>query len=208
MKGGTHGPVVVKLGGSIAFSRHLRAWISALAACAGRAVIVPGGGPFADAVRSAQSGMGFDEEAAHHMALLAMEQYGRALISLNGLLAAADSAGVIHRALTAGKVPVWMPARMALAADDVARSWDVTSDSLAAWLAGRIGASRLFLVKHVPFRSGRVRCDDLVAKSVVDKAFARHLRSSNLEAFLFEPTDQDAALGAIRDGASGGIVVE
>jgi 5-(aminomethyl)-3-furanmethanol phosphate kinase len=206
--GGTPGPVVVKLGGSFAFSPHLHAWISALADCTGRVIIVPGGGPFADAVRSAQSGMGFDDQAAHHMALLAMEQYGRALISLNGLLAAADSADVIHRELSAGKVPVWMPARMALAAEDVARSWDVTSDSLAAWLAGRLGASRLFLVKHVPCRSGRVRCDDLVAKGVVDKAFPRHLRSSKLEAFLFAPADQDAALGAIRDGAPGGIVVE
>lgn len=205
---GTPGPVVVKLGGSLAFSQHLRAWISALAACPGRAVIVPGGGPFADAVRSAQTRMGYDDHAAHHMGLLAMEQYGRALISLNGLLAAADSADVIRRQLAAGKVPVWMPACMALAADDIARSWDVTSDSLAAWLAGRIGASRLFLVKHVPFRSGRVRCDDLVAKGVVDKAFARHLRSSNLEAALFEPADQDVALGAIRDGAPGGIAVE
>ena len=206
--GGICRPVVVKLGGSFAFSQHLHAWISALAACAGSAVIVPGGGPFADAVRSAQSGMGFDDEAAHHMALLAMEQYGRALISLNGLLAAADSTEVIHRELAARKVPVWMPARMALTADDVARSWDVTSDSLAAWLAGRLGANRLFLVKHVPLRSGRVRCDDLVAKGVVDNAFARHLRSSQLEAFLFAPSDQEAALGAIRDGAPGGIVVE
>jgi dihydroneopterin aldolase len=204
---GTRGPVVVKLGGSLAFSQHLRVWISGLAACPGRAVIVPGGGPFADAVRSAQTRMGFDDRAAHHMALLAMEQYGRVLISLNGVLAAADSADVIRRQLAAGKVPVWMPARMALAADDIARSWDVTSDSLAAWLAGRIGASRLYLVKHVPLRSGRVRCDDLVAKGVVDKAFARQLRSSNLEAALFEPADQDAALDAIRDGTPGGIVV-
>jgi 5-(aminomethyl)-3-furanmethanol phosphate kinase len=206
--GGTDGPVVVKLGGSIAFSPHLHAWISALAACAGRVIIVPGGGPFADAVRSAQSGMGFDDQTAHHMALLAMEQYGRALTSLNGLLAAAESTDIIRRELSAGKVPVWMPARMALAANDVARSWDVTSDSLAAWLAGRLGARRLILIKHVPFRCGRVRCDDLVAKGVVDKAFARHMRLSGLEAFLFAPADQDAALGAIRDGAPGGIVVE
>jgi 5-(aminomethyl)-3-furanmethanol phosphate kinase len=206
--GGTHGPVVVKLGGSFAFSQHLHAWISVLAACSGRVVIVPGGGPFADAVRSAQSRMGFDDQTAHHMALLAMEQYGLALISLNGLLAAADSADVIHRELAAGKIPVWMPARMALAADDVARSWDVTSDSLAAWLAGRIGAGRLFLIKHLPFRSGRERCDDLVAKGFVDKAFARHLRSSKLEAFLFEAADHDAAFGAICDGTPGGIAVE
>ena len=91
MRGG-NGPVVVKLGGSFAFSKHLRDWIEALAACAGRVVIVPGGGPFADAVRSAQPRMGFDDAAAHHMALLAMEQCGRALASLNSVLSPADSA--------------------------------------------------------------------------------------------------------------------
>src|SRR5580700_8482139 len=102
-------PIVVKLGGSFAYSDYLRDWIEALAACAGRVVIVPGGGPFADAVRSAQTRMGFDDGAAHHMALLAMEQYGRALASFNRLLSPADCADAIHRDLAAGRVPVWMP---------------------------------------------------------------------------------------------------
>jgi Amino acid kinase family len=60
-------PIVVKLGGSFAFSEHLRKWVEALAACVGRVVIVPGGGPFADAVRLAQTRMGFDDRAAHQM---------------------------------------------------------------------------------------------------------------------------------------------
>ena len=36
-------PIVVKLGGSFAYSDYLQDWIEALAACAGRVVIVPGG---------------------------------------------------------------------------------------------------------------------------------------------------------------------
>src|SRR5258706_129790 len=58
-----HGPgaTVIKLGGSFAFSADLGEWIAAIAGCAGRAVIVPGGGPFADAVRAAQAQMGFDD---------------------------------------------------------------------------------------------------------------------------------------------------
>ena len=150
------GPVVVKLGGSFAFSVHLRTWIEAIAACAGRVVIVPGGGPFADTVRSAQLRMGFDHRAAHDMAILAMEQYGRALASLDRRLSPADSAEAIRRDLDAGRVPVWMPARMTRLANDIAPSWDLTSDSLAAWLAGTIGARRLFLVKHVEFHSRAV----------------------------------------------------
>ena len=136
MARGGGGPVVVKLGGSLAFSTRLRNWIEALAACAGRVVIVPGGGPFADAVRSAQPRMGFHDSAAHHMAVLAMEQYGRALASLNKALSPADSERAIHRDLANGRVPVWMPSQMVLRATDIAQSWEVTSDSLATWLAG------------------------------------------------------------------------
>src|SRR4051795_8041241 len=94
-------PTVVKLGGSHAFCEHLAPWVAAIAGCAGDVVVVPGGGPFADAVRDAQPKIGFDDDAAHHMALLAMEQYGCALASLNGTLVCADSAEAIAHALDA-----------------------------------------------------------------------------------------------------------
>ena len=78
---------IVKLGGSHAFGPHLHDWLEAIAREAGLVVIVPGGGPFADAVRAAQPAMGFDDEAAHAMALMAMAQFGRALQPQSGLRA-------------------------------------------------------------------------------------------------------------------------
>ena len=84
------GPTVIKIGGSCASSLDLRRWAAAVAACGGRAAIVPGGGPFADAVRAAQPAMAFDDVAAHHMALLGMEQFGRALASFDARLSLAD----------------------------------------------------------------------------------------------------------------------
>jgi dihydroneopterin aldolase len=200
--------VVVKLGGSFAFSTGLRDWIDALATCAGRIVIVPGGGPFADAVRSAQSKMGFNDEAAHKMALLAMEQYGRALLSFNTILSDADSEDAIRSDLAIGRVPVWMPARMVSAAADIAPSWDVTSDSLAAWLAGRIGAARLFLVKHVALPTGPARCEDLAATGIIDREFAHHHRASRIPAFLLGAADHGAAAAAIRHDSEYGIALE
>ena len=124
------GPVVVKLGGSFAFSVHLRAWIEAMAGCAGQVVIVPGGGPFADAVRVAQTQMGFDDRAAHQMAVLAMEQYGRALANFNSALSPADSARAIRKRLDVDRVPVWLPTPTVFSANDIPWSWDVTADSL------------------------------------------------------------------------------
>src|SRR5580765_1014836 len=115
---------VVKLGGSHAFAPHLADWIAAIATHAGRIVVVPGGGPFADAVRAAQPKMGFDDRAAHRMALLAMEQYGCALASGRKRFALAETRAAIDRTLAMGKVPVWLPTRMVLAAPEIPWSWD------------------------------------------------------------------------------------
>jgi 5-(aminomethyl)-3-furanmethanol phosphate kinase len=202
------GPVVVKFGGSFAYSTHFQDWVEALAACAGRAVIVPGGGPFADAVRSTQLQMGFDGRTAHHMALLAMEQYGRALAGCNGLLSPAGSIETIRGDLGAGRIPVWMPVRMVLDAADIAPSWEVTSDSLAAWLGSRIGGNRLLLVKHSAAVAGQKSVEELAALGVVDTAFPRYLRESSLRAFILGPADHDLVSAAIFAGATVGVAVQ
>src|SRR4029453_2505499 len=118
-------PTVVKLGGSYAFSNALKSWIDAVAACAGRVVVVPGGGPFAEAGRAAHPSGGFDDRAAHEMALLAMEQYGCALASLGTGWRVAASAAAIRDVLREGRVPVWSPTAMLRDANDVPWSWDV-----------------------------------------------------------------------------------
>ena len=152
--------------------------------------------------------MGFDDQAAHHMSLLAMEQYGRALISLSDVLFQADTIEVIERRLAAKQVPVWMPMRMVSEAADIAPSWKVTSDSLAAWLSSMIGANRLILVKHVDSLAGLGRCDDLVAMGLVDEAFPQYLRMSSISASIVGPGDHAAVVAAIRCGASAGISIK
>jgi 5-(aminomethyl)-3-furanmethanol phosphate kinase len=201
-------PVVVKLGGSLAFSHNLQQWVAACASCAGRVVIVPGGGPFADTVRSVQARMQFDDLAAHQMAVLAMEQYGRALASRNALLALADTAEAIRHCLARQRVPVWSPARMVFDARDIAASWDVTSDSLAAWLSASIGAARLFIVKSAAFASRRERCESLVATGILDKAFPRYWRSGAVQCSILGPQDHSVAMAAIRDGTPVGLAIE
>ncbi len=95
----TRALTVVKLGGSHARSPWLTDWLRAIAEDARRVVVVPGGGPFADAVRDLQPVMGFDDAAAHDMGLLAMAQYGRALASLAEAFVLADTLDAIEAAL-------------------------------------------------------------------------------------------------------------
>jgi 5-(aminomethyl)-3-furanmethanol phosphate kinase len=189
---------VVKLGGSHARSEHLAAWLDALAACGGHAVIVAGGGPFADAVRATQPIMRFDDRVAHHMALLAMEQYALALASLRPSFTLAASIAAIRRALRERRVPIWSPVAMVLRAREIPPSWDITSDSLAAWLAGRTGARQVLLVKHGAAQAGAVNVAELVARGVVDPAFPRFLAASGVAAALLAAAGHATARDVIR----------
>jgi aspartokinase-like uncharacterized kinase len=191
---------VVKLGGSYAFSAALGDWLEILARNAGCVVLVPGGGPFADAVREAQPKMGFNDAAAHHMALLAMEQYGRALVSLNETLVLAASVGEIRRLTSAQKIPVWAPTRMVLDRTDIPSSWDVTSDSLAAWLARRLSARRLLLIKHFDPPGDPVQADDLVRRGIIDRAFVSSLGTCGIAASIIGPAQPAAAARGLARG--------
>jgi dihydroneopterin aldolase len=179
---------IIKLGGSHATGPYLKDWLTAIAAEAGSIAIVPGGGPFADAVRTAQASIGYDDRAAHAMALMAMAQFGRALESLNPALRLAASRSAILRALRDGRVPVWSPEPMARAAA-LPETWNLTSDSLAAWLAGALGASSLVLVKHGRFEGAAIDAHDVVARGIVDPLFPRYLKESGARAWLASPTD-------------------
>ena len=188
---------IIKLGGSLATEPHLNEWLTAIAAEAGSIVIAPGGGPFADAVRTAQASIGFDDRAAHLMALMAMTQFGCALVSLNPALRLAASRSAILRALKDRKVPVWSPEPMAQAAA-LPETWDLTSDSLAAWLAGALGAGRLVLVKHGGFGAATLDAHDLVARGVVDPLFPLYLKQSGVRAWLAAPTDSSRLAEGLR----------
>lgn len=181
---------VVKLGGSQAFSPLLRPWLAALAPVAGSVVIVPGGGPFADAVRAAQPRMGFDDRTAHEMALLAMAQFAMALtgIARELPLAIAESSIDIERALAGGKIPIWSPVAMLCGAPEVPRSWAVTSDSLALWLATMLRGPRLLLVKARPAPEG-AGASRLVAEGLLDQAFLEFLRRYSGAVYIAGPED-------------------
>lgn len=143
-------PEIVKLGGSLVDDKRLPALLVALARRGAPLVLVTGGGPLADGVRALQPRLGLSDSACHRMAILAMEQTALAFADLAPDLMLADTPEAIAEAHAQGRAALWLPARMALAANELPESWDLTSDSLAAWLAAELGAARLTLVKSAP----------------------------------------------------------
>jgi aspartokinase-like uncharacterized kinase len=176
---------VVKLGGSFAHSPVLRSILGTIEAAPCLLVVVPGGGPFADAVRSAQPGMAYGDDAAHRMALLAMAQFAEALGGLGARLIPASSLAGIRAALTAGAVPVWSPWPLADGLEALPASWDLTSDSLAAWLAGKLRAERLVMIKHA---AAPVTLQQAAETGIVDPLFPQYAGRSGAAILWADPS--------------------
>lgn len=131
-----------------------------------RILVVPGGGPFADAVRELHRRIPVGADTAHWMAILGMEQYAHALVERITGAQLVDKRPQIVAALKRRRIPVLAPYRWLRAEDPLPHSWDVTSDSIAAWIAGRVAARRLVLIKPVAGELG----------SLVDPYFVRALK--------------------------------
>ncbi len=168
--------MVIKLGGSLLVGKSLTSCLEKIDQKQHTPIIiVPGGGKFADLVRSLQQQWQFNDLAAHHMALLAMQQMAvflRALrpewpvlSSVSGLLKSSHS------------VRIWSPEPVELDNAGIAASWYITSDSLAAWLAKQVGATELILVKSASI-DRRASLLELQNQGVIDSGFHTFLESA------------------------------
>ena len=179
---------VVKVGGGLgrgAGDDALRALCTALGELGERhpLLVVPGGAWFADAVREADRRFALPATTSHRMAVLGMEQLGWLLSEL--IPGAVRSA---QPRVDAAGTTVLLPARLAL--DELPASWQVTSDSIAAWVAGQAGADRLVLVKEVDglFAQWPAHGDPIARMTVAELAA---MRPAGVDAHL--PTVLEAA---------------
>jgi 5-(aminomethyl)-3-furanmethanol phosphate kinase len=124
-------PIVVKLGGSL--FDQVPDLVPVLLASRKPLFIVPGGGIFADAIRNCRA----DNDSAHWMAIAAMDQFG-------WYIASQGITSTTHL-----KVPdrpvVFLPYFSMHQYDPLPHTWDVTSDSIAAWIAAQAGLDLLLL---------------------------------------------------------------
>jgi 5-(aminomethyl)-3-furanmethanol phosphate kinase len=218
---------VVKIGGGLAREAGdgaLRASCRAIGDAGARhpLLVVPGGGAFADAVRDHDSRFALRPATSHRMAILAMEQFGWLLSDLiPGAVRCADLAGA--RAATAGgHTAILLPAAVT-AGDQLPASWAVTSDSIAAWVAGAWQAARLVLVKPVDglYRDwpadgeplARLTVDELARLRAaglaagVDEHLPEALRTAGVEAWVIDGRNPARLVTLLDRGSTGGTLV-
>jgi aspartokinase-like uncharacterized kinase len=141
-------PVVVKIGGGLLRAGGLDELRAACDDAAEHAhsrpvLVVPGGGPFADAVRTVDRDGELGDRLAHRLALAAMDQLGMAL---QWLLPEAEP---IRHLRAPAALGLLLAASAFAGRSDVPETWAVTSDSLAVLAAGVIGADEAILLKPV-----------------------------------------------------------
>lgn len=159
--------IVAKLGGSLFGTPELTSWMKTLTDYSKQTpiVIVPGGGPFADQVRSADAHYELSDKATHHMAILAMKQFGLLLADI------APHAQVIQTdSHIISPLSIWLPDDDLLQESSLSHSWSVTSDSIALWLASTLAAHYLLLIKRAQTNTASITA--LIQEQVIDAAFS------------------------------------
>lgn len=141
-----------------------------------RPILLCGGGPFAEAVRHLDRVHRLGDLAAHRLAIrsmdLASDVLGRLLCGVRKINRLAD---VDHSARA--EFPMLVPSRILEEMeendpDPLPCSWDVTSDSIAAWIADRLRARSLVLLKSAPIPEEASR-ETAARLGLVDPFFPR-----------------------------------
>jgi aspartokinase-like uncharacterized kinase len=199
-------PLVIKIGGGLLRDEGLeglrRGCAEATEIARNRPVlVVPGGGPFADAVRAVGEQVGLDDATAHALALQAMDQLG---LLLRPLLPAAE---LLTDLVAPRALGLLQTARAFANRPGVPESWSVTSDSLAVLAAAAIGADEAVLLKGVDGVLARWPSDEPPLSALtVDELHALQERGGGrvVDAYLPEAVRRTGVAVVVRaPGASG-----
>jgi len=173
-------PLIVKVGGSL--YNQIPDLAPILIASDRPLFIIPGGGPFADLVRQVR----VNNDAAHWMAIAAMEQYGW-FISSFGIL-------TTDRIAVPLTTTVLLPYRCLRLTDVVPHTWDVTSDTIAAWVAGTLHFD-LLLLKSIDgiFINGilQEQVTGLVESDIVDPCFIPFVIKNTVKTTIINGSQPD-----------------
>jgi hypothetical protein len=164
---------IIKVGGSLFDFPDLVPRLDLLIQMLGTPVmLVPGGGGYAEEVRRLDAIHGWPAATSHQLALHAMSMTARLLAALSPRYHHVTDPSGILSSWTQRRVPVLDVAKMP-GIEALPESWDVTSDSIAAWISQRYGFGRLVLAKSVELPNPAPTPQDAAERGLVDLYFPR-----------------------------------
>jgi len=189
-------PLVVKVGGSL--YNCVPDLVPVLLASVRPLLIVPGGGMFADAVRKCR----VDDDSAHWMAIAAMDQYGWYIAS-HGM----TTTTLLQ---TPNRPSVFLPYCSVRQYDPLPHSWDVTSDSISAWIANLLRVDLLLLksVDGIIEQGGLVKQIKFPVKTdVVDPFFIPFILEKKVRATIINGSSIDRVEKFLRGETVSGTMI-
>jgi aspartokinase-like uncharacterized kinase len=196
--------IVVKLGGSLIHrAKEIVKEIVDYSDASGECIlIIPGGSVFADTVRKVNA----TDEASHWMAILAMEQYGY-------YIADGSEAKIVDDIdIEDEGTYILLPYALLKKKDELPHTWDVTSDTIAAWVAHSLDA-RFIKLTDVDgiFLNGELkkelRASELQGiETCVDDELPRYLIKNKMNCEILNGNCPDRLVNAFKGNVQGTLI--
>ena len=160
----------------------------------GRAIIIPGGGLFANHIRAVQKDYNFENDIAHDMALHSMSQMGLLISSIDRInLHFCNTKHEISRVIEDNKVPIigsfdFLKTRIGSSN----KNWSITSDSIALLISEELQLNTVLIVKSCwcsfvdsEIALNQPKVNKLVSLGILDASFSLNFQNSKTKVYLF-----------------------
>jgi aspartokinase-like uncharacterized kinase len=153
------------------------------------AKVIPGGWIFADIVEKLK----LNDEISHWMAILSMHLYGYYMLGYTKSFALLEPEN-FEEIKERGRFIV-LPYRILKKYDELPHSWEVTSDSIAVWLAGKIGEKMVVKVNAAGgvIRGGRIvelaSSEEAVRAGIIDSYTPILMKNHGIDLFICSPKE-------------------
>lgn len=138
--------------------------------------LVPGGGKFADEVRRLDSIHHWPPETSHRIAMQTMSLAAKMLTVQHERFLKVQSLDV-HECSAHPQMGIRVVDVVSLPGiERLPSTWDLTSDSIAAWVAQQLPESNLVLAKSVALPESRLGLSQAVNQGLVDRRFPEYVQ--------------------------------
>jgi len=164
---------VVKIGGSL-FPEYTEELCKQLTKSNEKVVLVNGGGSLANNIREFNKIYPFSDDINHWNAIKCMDIIGNFIADENKNIIPITSLEEIKNIHKTNKVPLILTYELIRKEDPLKHSWNVTSDSIACWIANKINA-KLLILTNVDHTYG----------SSISSSIKKLIKSINAKELLF-----------------------
>ncbi|ABR56960.1 [5-(aminomethyl)furan-3-yl]methyl phosphate kinase [Methanococcus aeolicus] len=185
---------IIKIGGSLTYSvNELLNKLKDFCNTSGKKIIiVPGGGQFANVVRELHEKTELNEDGAHMLATKSTDLIGLYFSEISGITAV-DNLYDAKKILNKENIVIILPSKIVLATEELPHSWELTSDSISAYIAKCLDIHSIIIATDVDgiyttYPEGKllntINVKTLKGFTSVDSYISTMLLKHNIECFV------------------------